>query len=42
MPKDEIVAYQRDKVMALKWQDKKSVCIMSTIHDVYLFGDMQI
>ncbi|GFU16364.1 piggyBac transposable element-derived protein 4 [Trichonephila clavipes] len=33
VPKGEIVAYQRGKVMALKWQDKKSVCLMSTIHD---------
>ncbi|GFX54189.1 piggyBac transposable element-derived protein 4 [Trichonephila clavipes] len=33
VPKEEIVAYQRGKVMALKWQDKKSVCLMSTIHD---------
>ncbi|GFW54094.1 piggyBac transposable element-derived protein 4 [Trichonephila clavipes] len=32
VPKGEIVAYQRGKVMALKWQDK-SVCLMSTIHD---------
>ncbi|GFW64988.1 piggyBac transposable element-derived protein 4 [Trichonephila clavipes] len=31
--KGEIVAYQRGKVMALKWQNKKSVCLMSTIHD---------
>ncbi|GFU62995.1 piggyBac transposable element-derived protein 4 [Trichonephila clavipes] len=31
--KGEIVAYQRGKVMALNWQDKKSVCLMSTIHD---------
>ncbi|GFV72289.1 piggyBac transposable element-derived protein 4 [Trichonephila clavipes] len=33
VPKGEIVAYQIGKVMALKWQDKKSVCLMSTIHD---------
>ncbi|GFW23326.1 piggyBac transposable element-derived protein 4 [Trichonephila clavipes] len=33
VPKGEIVAYQRGKVMALKWRDKKSVCLMSTIHD---------
>ncbi|GFX83122.1 piggyBac transposable element-derived protein 4 [Trichonephila clavipes] len=33
VPKEEIFAYQRGKVMALKWQDKKSVCLMSTIHD---------
>ncbi|GFV47940.1 piggyBac transposable element-derived protein 4 [Trichonephila clavipes] len=33
VPNGEIVAYQRGKVMALKWQDKKSVCLMSTIHD---------
>ncbi|GFU43072.1 ERI1 exoribonuclease 3 [Trichonephila clavipes] len=33
VPKGEIVAYQRGKVMALKWQDKKSVCLMSTIHN---------
>ncbi|GFW03841.1 piggyBac transposable element-derived protein 4 [Trichonephila clavipes] len=33
VPKVEIVAYRRGKVMALKWQDKKSVCLMSTIHD---------
>ncbi|GFU52113.1 piggyBac transposable element-derived protein 4 [Trichonephila clavipes] len=33
VPKGEIVAYQRGKVMALKWQDKKSVCLMNSIHD---------
>ncbi|GIY72258.1 piggyBac transposable element-derived protein 4 [Caerostris extrusa] len=32
VPKGEIVAYQRGKVMALKWQNKKSVCL-NTIHD---------
>ncbi|GFV57943.1 piggyBac transposable element-derived protein 4 [Trichonephila clavipes] len=32
VPKGEIVAYQRGKVMALKWQDKNSACLMSTIH----------
>ena len=28
----EIQAFQRGKVMALKWQDKKTVCLLSTVH----------
>ncbi|GFX71551.1 piggyBac transposable element-derived protein 4 [Trichonephila clavipes] len=33
VPQGGNFAYQGGKVMALKWQDKKSVCLMSTIHD---------
>lgn len=29
----DIVAYQRGKVMVMKWQDKNTVCLMSTIHN---------
>ncbi|GFU15303.1 piggyBac transposable element-derived protein 4 [Trichonephila clavipes] len=32
VPKDSIAPYQRGKVMALMLQDKKSVCLLSTIH----------
>ncbi|GBM40881.1 PiggyBac transposable element-derived protein 4 [Araneus ventricosus] len=33
IPKGDVLAYQRGKVMALKWQDKKSVFLMSTVHN---------
>jgi hypothetical protein len=33
LQKGEIQAFQRGKVMALKWQDKKTVCLLSTIHN---------
>lgn len=29
----EIVAWQKGKMMALRWSDKKDVCLMSTIHN---------
>ena len=29
----EIVACQKGKIMALRWRDKKDVCLMSTIHN---------
>ena len=31
--KGEVFAYQRDKVMALNWEDKKSVFQISTVHN---------
>lgn len=33
LPKGSIEAYQRGKVMALKWQDKKLVCAISNVHN---------
>lgn len=30
--KGEIIAYQRGKLLALKWKDKKDVCLLSTVH----------
>lgn len=33
LKKGETVAYQRGKVMLLKWKDKKDVCLLSTIHN---------
>ncbi|XP_068122086.1 piggyBac transposable element-derived protein 4-like [Hyperolius riggenbachi] len=29
----EIVAWQKGKMMALRWRDKKDVCLMSTVHN---------
>ncbi|CAI9533890.1 unnamed protein product [Staurois parvus] len=29
----ELVAWQKGKMIALRWQDKKDVCLMSTIHN---------
>ncbi|XP_068103433.1 piggyBac transposable element-derived protein 4-like [Hyperolius riggenbachi] len=29
----EIVAWQKGKVMALRWRDKKDVCLLSTVHN---------
>ena len=31
--KGEVVAWQKGKMMALKWKDKKDVCLMSTVHN---------
>ncbi|XP_023228023.1 piggyBac transposable element-derived protein 4-like [Centruroides sculpturatus] len=33
LEKGEIVAVQRDKVMILKWQDKRAVTLLSTFHN---------
>lgn len=32
LKRNEIIAFQRGKVMTLKWKDKKDVCLLSTIH----------
>ncbi|XP_068089543.1 piggyBac transposable element-derived protein 4-like [Hyperolius riggenbachi] len=29
----EIVAWQKGKIMALRWRDKKDVCLLSTVHN---------
>ncbi|CAH2225449.1 Hypothetical predicted protein [Pelobates cultripes] len=29
----EMVAWQKGKMMALRWRDKKDVCLMSTVHN---------
>ncbi|XP_044147115.1 piggyBac transposable element-derived protein 4-like [Bufo gargarizans] len=29
----EMVAWQKGKMMAMRWQDKKDVCLMSTVHN---------
>jgi len=34
LKRDEVVAWQRGKMMALRWKDKKDVCILSTVHNV--------
>ena len=34
LQKGEIQAFERGKVMALKWKDKKPVYLLSTVHDV--------
>ncbi|XP_035212569.1 piggyBac transposable element-derived protein 4-like [Stegodyphus dumicola] len=31
--KGDIIAFQRGKMMALKWTDKKTVCMLSTVHN---------
>lgn len=31
--KREITAFQRGKVMLLRWKDKKDVCLLSTVHN---------
>ncbi|XP_035216802.1 piggyBac transposable element-derived protein 4-like [Stegodyphus dumicola] len=33
LKKDEHIARYRDKIMIMKWKDKKDVIILSTIHD---------
>ena len=33
IPKGEVLAFQKGKVMALKWQDKKGVLLMSIVHN---------
>lgn len=33
LKKGEMIAFQRGKVMLLKWQDKKAVCLLSTVHN---------
>jgi len=33
LKKGEVRAWQKGKMMALRWKDKKDVCIMSTIHN---------
>ncbi|XP_071053828.1 piggyBac transposable element-derived protein 4-like [Onthophagus taurus] len=33
LKKGEITAFQRGKVMVLKWRDKKDVCMLSTVHN---------
>lgn len=34
LPRGSIVAWQKGKTIALKWKDKKDVCLLSTVHDV--------
>lgn len=33
LKKGEIVAAQRGKVMVMKWQDKRDICLLSTVHN---------
>ncbi len=33
LKKDEVIAFQRGKVKAMKWKDKKDVCLLSTCHN---------
>ena len=33
MQKGQIIAFQRGKILAIRWKDKKDVCLMSSIHD---------
>nr|XP_012151874.1 PREDICTED: piggyBac transposable element-derived protein 4-like isoform X1 [Megachile rotundata] len=33
LQKGQIVAFQRGKILAIRWKDKKDVCLMSSIHD---------
>ncbi|KAK9694585.1 Transposase IS4 [Popillia japonica] len=33
LKKGEIIAFQRGKLMTMKWRDKKDVCLLSTIHN---------
>lgn len=33
LKKGETIAFQRGKVMVLKWKDKKDVCLLSTVHN---------
>ena len=33
LKKGEITAFQRGKIMLLKWKDKKDVCPLSTVHN---------
>ncbi|CAI9556655.1 unnamed protein product [Staurois parvus] len=32
----ELVAWQKSKMIALRWRDKKDVCLMSTDHNVFI------
>ena len=33
LAKGEMKAWQKGKIIALKWKEKKDVCFMSTVHD---------
>ena len=33
LKKGEIIAFQRGKVMVMKWRDKKDICLLSTVHN---------
>jgi len=33
LKKGEVAAWQKGKMIALKWKDKKDVCLMSTVHN---------
>ncbi|XP_068129769.1 piggyBac transposable element-derived protein 4-like [Hyperolius riggenbachi] len=33
LKKGEVVAWQKGKMMALRWRDKRDVCILSTVHN---------
>lgn len=33
LKKGEMVAAQRGKVMVMKWQDKRDICLLSTVHN---------
>jgi len=33
LKRGEVVTWQRGKMMALRWKDKKEVCILSTVHN---------
>ncbi|XP_035208278.1 piggyBac transposable element-derived protein 4-like [Stegodyphus dumicola] len=35
LKKGDVIAFQRGKVMAMKWKDKKDVCLLSTIHNTH-------
>lgn len=33
LKKNEVIAYQRGKALAIKWRDKRDVCLLSTVHN---------
>jgi len=33
LKKSEVVAARRGKVMIMKWQDKRDICLLSTVHN---------
>ncbi|XP_035214068.1 piggyBac transposable element-derived protein 4-like [Stegodyphus dumicola] len=38
LKKGEIAAYQKGKVMVLKWKDKKDVALLSTVHNMEMIA----
>lgn len=41
LKKNDIIAFQKGKMIVMKWKDKKEVCMLSTIHDGHIVTEVR-